>query len=254
MKRNIITFLISILFATATYSQTIKTTKPFSTNPKADLLFLLPDGNYVGDILDSVKTNPREMELMQKFQAGLKKVVENDFAWYTEFTKSIPSGKPMPYNAKFGLTEKEYSELQGYMEKGTELLSTGKKHIQISRDKGVIKFKSENEGKVGALNYITIDLTKNTVIMADKILNFERMDKITSNKNALMSAWQGYSWKFQDPKDIDENSLKSLKDVSATICEVTVGRVEKSNETFIRLSVQVIRKGNSQQSDFSILF
>jgi hypothetical protein len=66
---------------------------------------LLPVGSWSADVMEVVAP-PRLLELSQRFQSAARQ----DSAWFTAYIKTAPSGQPLPYHPRLGLTAGEYRE------------------------------------------------------------------------------------------------------------------------------------------------
>lgn len=66
---------------------------------------------------------------------------------------------------------------------------------------------------------------------------------ITTDKNGLRTKWKGYSWEFEEPKDIDISDLTDLESLSIKQYKFTIGRLEKDGKTFMSLKGREIEDG-----------
>lgn len=193
MKQIYYTFTLLIFLTSCANSQTTNSQKKLTGNIQSDLKTLLPNNKVTADIMDGVLQNPRQVELMKKFQSAIKE----NYDWFLEYMKTVPEGEPMPYNAKLGLTKEEYTELMAFMN-NVEVVSTGKEEIVIEIKDNFIRFKSHN--KLAGLDSLIIDLKSNIVTFGQYKMTFADTLNITTDQNGLKSKWTGYSWKFEDPK------------------------------------------------------
>lgn len=239
MKKIPFLALLLLFLYSCGHSQTPSSNKDLTGNLKDDLKILLPNGEVTADIFDGVKQDPRQMELSKRLQASIAKKYE----WFVDYMKSVPEGQQMPYHINFGITEKEYAELQGFME-NIELISTGREKISIEYNGNLISFKSTN--KLASLNSLKIDLENKITLFGDLKIPFGDTLKITSDKNALKSKWKGYSWVLEEPKDFQTNDLKNLENLKARQYKLTIGRLEKNGKTYLSLKGREIENGEQK--------
>lgn len=238
----IITFLISL--TACSYSQSSESIAHISGDIKQDLNNLLPEGKVTVDIMDGVKQNKRQEELTKKFQEGIK----SKYSWFVEFMKTIPQGEPMPYHPNLNLTKEEYIELQGYMN-DIELVSSGKADLIIKKKGNIIEF--TGSGKLEVFNSVKINLKNNTVKFDDKELAFSDSLNVTTDKNGLKSKWKGYSWRFEEPKDLDVEALNDLPNLNAKQYKLTIGQLEKNGKIYLSIKGREFEYG-AQTINFEI--
>jgi hypothetical protein len=208
----------------------------------SDINNFLPNGTITVNVMDGIKQNKRQEELLKKFQEG----IQQNYEWFVDYMQTVPNGQPMPYHPNLGLTEKEYKELQGFMN-DIELVSSGKTDITIINTNNIIEFKTDDE-KLKLLEYVRIDLTRNVVTIGEYELPFSDTVNITDDKNALKSQWKGYTWKLEEPKDIDLNTLKDLETLRMKQYKFTIGHLDKNDKTFMLIKGQEIENGVKQVS------
>ena len=76
--------LIVLLLLTSCGNSHLQTKRPeFTGDIKTDINNLLPDGNVTADIMDGIKENPRQTELYNKFEQG----VRQNQKWFMEYMK-----------------------------------------------------------------------------------------------------------------------------------------------------------------------
>jgi hypothetical protein len=236
MKR--IVFILTLLtFLTGCgNSQTNNSTTQLTGDIGTDLKNLIPKGKHIADIMDGVRQNPRQATLTKKFQNGIK----NNYEWFVEYMKPVPEGEPMPYHAKLGMTKEEYDELMGYLN-NIEIVSTGKENIEVEIKNDTIYFKSQ--GKLSDYDSLKIDLKGNTVLFGQYIMPFSDTSNITNDKNGLRSKWKGYTWKFEEPNDLNLDDLKDLSNLKMKQYKFTIGRLEKNGKTYMSLKGREIEDG-----------
>ncbi len=217
-------------------SQTTSSKTKLTRNIQADLKILLPNSKVKADIMDGVLQNPRQVELTNKLQAAIR----DNYEWFLEYMKTVPEGESMPYDAKLGLTKEEYTDLMGFM-KNIEVVSTGKEEITIETNNDFIRFKSTN--KLSSFDSLIIDLKNNIVTFGEYKMTFVDTINITTNKNGLKSKWTGYSWKFEDPNNLDIGDFKDLSTLKMKQYKFTIGRLEKNGKTYMSLKGREVENG-----------
>lgn len=242
MKRFYILLTIVISLTGCGNSQTHQQRQAITGDIKNDLNNFLSKGKITVDVMDGVKQNKRQEELTKKFQEG----IQQNYEWFVDYMKTVPDGQPMRYHPNLGLTEEEYKELHGYMN-NIELVSSGKSDVTIKHKNNTIEFKADDE-KLKLLEFVKIDLIKNVVTIGEYELAFSDTVNVTDDKNGLKSKWKGYTWKFEEPKDIDMNALKDLQTLKDKQYKFTIGQLEKNGKTFMSVKGQEIENGAKQVS------
>lgn len=246
MRNKIFTILFAII-CLLTNNCSCQTNK-IADSMQKDINRLLPTGEVMVDIMDSINQNLRQQELMQKFQTA----VQQNYDWFVDYMKTVPAGQPMPYHKNLGLTESEYDEMQSHLN-DIELSSSGKEKIIIQKDNNVIEFKAN--GKLQLLNYLKIDLNKNIVIFLNNQLPFTDTANITTETNALKSKWKGYNWRMEEPTDLDFENIKNLQTVDIKQYKFTLGQLEKNNKTWLYLKGREFNNGEYQVNfEISVVF
>jgi len=236
MRQILFLFALTIFLASCINSQT-KNIKPQLTGDiKSDLSSLIPKGSHTVEIMDGVSENPRQKALTLKF----REAINRNYEWFVEYMKTVPEGKPMPYHSNLGLTKQEYEELMGYMN-NVEVLSTGKEVITIEYKGDIIVFNSQ--GKLSAFDSLKIDTKTNSVFFGQYKMMFSDSVNVKDDKNGLRSQWKGYTWKFEMPGDLGPDDLKDLRNLKMKQYELTVGRLEKNDKTYLSLKGREIENG-----------
>lgn len=236
MKRIVLIVILFVFFSSRSNSQPNKSSILLTGSLTTDLKLLLSPGNHMADIMDGIKQNPRQASLTKKLQQGIK----NNYTWFLEYMKTVPEGEPMPYHANLEVTKSEYEELMSYMN-NIEVVSTGKENIEIIIKNDTIYFKSK--GKLSDLDSLKIDLKGNTVLFGQLKLLFSDSSNITNERNGLRSKWKGYTWKFEDPKDLKLDDLKDLSNLKIKMYSFTIGRLEKNGKTYLSIKGREIENG-----------
>jgi hypothetical protein len=234
MKQTIAVLTIIVCLTGCTNSQT--NTSQLTGDIGTDIKNLIRNGDHMVDIMDGVKQNPRQAALTVKFQGGIKK----NYEWFIEYIKTVPAGEPMPFHSKLGMTKTEYDELMGYLN-DIELVSTGKENIKVELNNDTIYFKAK--GKLSDYNSLKIDLKSNVVILGQFKMVFADTSNVTDDKNGLRSKWKGYTWRFEEPNDLNLDDLKELGNLKMKQYKFTLGRLDKNGKTYMSLKGREIEDG-----------
>ena len=197
---------------------------------------LLPEGTYFFEVLDSVEVSQKQIDLTEKFKQAYQNNMEI-LNSYFEKTRNNEVGK-FPDN--IGITESEFKELMDYAN-NIKLLPSGKQEVTIKYSKNKLSFKSK--GKLEILNYLEIDLEKNTVSISKYLLPFRDSTVVTSTTNALQESWKGDIWEFVEPKDINMPTTETIKNISVKRYKFTLGTLDNSKRTFMIIKGQEFANG-----------
>jgi hypothetical protein len=244
MRRIVFLLTLTIFLTSCSNSQTNTKALQLTGEIKNDLTNLVPNGSHTVDIMDGVRQTPRQVLLTKKFQEGIK----NNYEWFVDYMKTVPEGQPMPYHSKLGMTIQEYDELMGYLD-NIEIVSTGKESIVIEQKNDTIYFKSK--GKLSDFDALKIDMKNNIAIFRHYKMLFADTVNVTDDKNGLRSKWIGYTWRFEDPSDVNLNDLKDLGTLKMKQYKITIGRLEKNGKTYMSLKGREIEYG-AKTVDFEL--
>jgi hypothetical protein len=233
-------FYILLLITTPIFSQTPDTLTNVLVN---DIKLFFPKDEIIGDIL-GLKTSPRQIELLEKFQIGVQK----NYEWFIESIKNRKEGETMPYHPNLGLTENEYKELNSYND-NVEFTKIESGKIKIINQNNTISFKTEE--KLKFLESIKIDIKTNTVFLDNYKLEFNDYSNVTDPKNALKSKWKGYNWVFFEPKGFDIDDFKDLNTLTVKQYKFTLGKLDNNGKTIMIIKGKEIKNGE-KLVDFEI--
>jgi hypothetical protein len=225
------TIFICFLFLTSCgQSQTEKITG----NPITDLKTLFDKTSVTVDIMDELKTDPKQLELTAKLQ----KAFQENYEWFQKYIKTAEKGKPLKYHPNFGMTETEYSEYLKLSEQ-VEVISSGKEAIDINKNADKIEFVGQD--KTSIFNDLTIDLQNNQILFKNYVLSFVNEINVTDNDNGLKSKWKGYNWEFVNPKLTEETDIQTLDEF--TSITLTIGQLEKNGKTYMKIKERKMVNG-----------
>ena len=233
-----------ILFTSIAQSQSEKITGI----PKNDLPIIFESQTVTADIMDGIKSNPRQLELTKKIQSSL----QNNWEWYQEYIKTIKKGEPLGYHPNLGITEKEYDEFLK-ISKDIEVESTGKEELEIINTDSEIKFKAD--GRLSIYNNLTIDIKNNQILYKEYVLTFLEKVNIKDSDNGLKSKWKGYNWAYEYPVITDETDLTDLGNLNITIVRFTIGQLEKNGKIYMQIKERKMENGvKTVENQIPIMF
>src|SRR5688500_3126680 len=99
--------LVVLAVATIFYGcgQAQTPTKQITENLEKDVSGLLPASQVTVDIMDQIAMSPRRAELTAKVRKSME---ENKEWWLEQVQTAQKTGKPAPYDPRFGVTEPEW--------------------------------------------------------------------------------------------------------------------------------------------------
>ncbi len=215
-----------------------------SQKDKSKVKTLLPEGTHQFEVLDSVETTPRQIELTEKFQ----KAYQNNMDEFNAYFEKTRNKEKAEFPKNDNITEDELTEFIDYS-KNIKLLPSGTLNVTVKYSKNKVSFQSS--GKLEILNYIEFDLSKDVAKIENYILPFKDSTKVSTMTNALQDSWKGFTWEFVDPKDIEMPTSETIHNVSIKRYKVTLGTLDKTNKTFMIIKGQEFKDGQ-KLVDFEI--
>lgn len=169
---------------------------------------ILVDGQLVVDEME-LAAPARIVELSQRFAEAARK----DPAWWLEHVKKAKPGAPPPYDARIGLSEKEYEEF----------LTAGQQVIARKRSQATLLIKKKGEGvylfdggqALSDLTGIEVDLVRDHVRTPFGIL--DKRSDVSAPDNSPLGKWTGVQWKLQE---------RAADGVKGTTAELAIGTTE----------------------------
>ena len=224
MTRNV--GILFILFSALTIA--CSTNKTNITN-SSKVTQLLPEGSYQFEILDSVKTTVRQVELNYAFQKAYQQKMDS-FNLYFEKTRNNREAN-FPENDFF--TEEDLKETIEYAE-NIKLIPTTTELVKVVYSGDYVTF--ESSGKLEVLNYIRYNISTNTFKIEDYILTFRDSATTSDKDNALQESWNWHTWEFAEPKDMEMPTQETISSASMKQYKITLGTLEQSGRTFMKIN------------------
>ena len=208
-----------------------------STNEtnKSIIARLLPEGTYEFEVLDSVKTTPRQVELTIAFQ----KAYQQNMDIFNQYFESVRNNEESNFPESDYLSKEDFEEYMEYVN-NIKLIPSTTESVKVKYSGDKIIF--ESNGKLDILNYLTFNTSTNSFQLEKYNLSFRDSSSIADKNNALQESWNGYTWEFADPKDMEIPTHETIGSITVKQFKVTVGTLEQSGKEFM------ILKGNEYKN------
>jgi hypothetical protein len=149
---------------------------------------LITSGRHSFEVLE--KDIPADLrEILVRYRTNLGSNRE----WYVAYEKEHANEKPIPYHAKFGITEAEYARINNDI----PTLKTKTKSIEalsVSHARDSIRF--EGEGNFTIFDAVIFDLKNNDLHVDWQLIPY--VGEITETlKTSLAGDWKGHQWKLE---------------------------------------------------------
>lgn len=133
-------------------------------------------------------------EEIQTYIDKVDKVRLSDPEWFQEFSKNAPSGVPLPFHEKLGLTKTEYDEYRKlWDQRKMEPVPRGELILRLEEKAG--KFRIRASGAASELTTMFYDPKADTYTTTSGTL--KRIEDIKANKDSILGAWTGKEWKME---------------------------------------------------------
>jgi len=207
-----------------------------------------PVGEHVADIMDSVAYPHRMVVLTERFKESIALHPE----WFMETISGLQDGEPMAYHPNMGLTNEEYAEYKSLTD-SVMAYSSGQEQITISMEDSILGF--QGTGRLEIIDMIKIDLKENMAYISNIALPFADTVIVSDPKNSFRSAWIGYSWESGSALERSQFNMDSLAAMTITEYDVTVGRIERTNKTYLKVTAKEMNQGVKELNlELPILF
>jgi len=182
---------------------------------------LPPDGAAV-DVME-LRAPLRLEELTKKLQQA----VANDPDWWRGHVQRARPGEPLPYDARLGLTQKEYTEYLSLAEKIT-LTKVRVAKVEVKRDgeRIVLSFGDDLPG----LREAVLDLKADTVTTPFGITTNRKRIRASEGQK-VTGSWDGLQWKLEE---IEEEPAR------VTSVKFALGRMKESGRGILYYDVKQI--------------
>jgi hypothetical protein len=197
---------------------------------------LLPEGTFEFEVLDSVKTTPRQEELTYAFQ----KAYQENMDIFNQYFEKVRKNEDSNFPANDYLTKEDFEEYMEYAN-NIKLIPSTTESVKVKYSGDKIDF--ESSGKLDILNYLTFNTSANTFQLENYNLTFKDSTVVTDKNNALQESWSGHIWEFAEPKDMEIPTHETIGNFTAKRYKVTIGTLKQSGKTFMIVKGQEYNQG-----------
>lgn len=186
---------------------------------------LIPSDRASVDLMQLVPP-PRLVELSQKFKTALQK--NSDRTWLTSLIQHTPSGQPLPYDSRLGISQTEYQELLALSQKlivkkvetsTLQVKHNGKKYIFIGHD------------SLAKLTGIELDLDRD-ILKTPHGVATELVEVVAdADRQHLTGTWNGVMWKLEQFERQTNSKIK---------VQFSLGRLTQTGRGILQYDVTTI--------------
>lgn len=198
---------------------------------------LIPVGTIRVSVLD-LAAPPRAHALMARLQAAMRQ----DSQWWLEYTKQrARPGEPLPYHAKFGISEAEYEEMLTLLNQ-MQLAEVGTAELVI-RAEGERRFVLDGGSALPELTGIVVDLEHDRVETPFGHASTSNPIQASEDQRAT-GPWSGMSWKHE---------ALTGGGTSGTVINFNLGRLRESGRGILYYDAKRVANGTMQKHATRIL-
>lgn len=227
MKSNVLIIVLSFLLLSTTETQAQQMV--YEDDAVSSVYDWYSGGNYKFQVLG--KDVPKDLQdILLKY----RKACTKEKIWFAQYKEDNKDVDPLPYHAKFGITEKEYGRLNNeYPNLGTKVV--GVKDITVNKGADIVSFTGEKG--FAFLDLITIDKSIGRLLV-DSMMTTKFVGQVYEDSSSLGS-YSGYKWKYERG---DLNAVKALSSSNYYSVEVTMAKTIPENRTLISIKVLLIER------------
>jgi hypothetical protein len=159
--------------------------------------------------------------------------------WFEGYSRNAPSGQPLPYDDKFGITREEYGKIRNMDQLHPDLKVVDSQNITLFHQDGKISFRGEGQGRV--LDYLEFYPAARTVVFAGDTIPLMAAINITFASAYGLST--GYTWRLQKT---DVNKSLQANQLTARVIEIDLGIRQPGNKLLLRIQYQDMENGVSR--------
>jgi hypothetical protein len=285
MKYTVLLFCYALTAARPSTDPLPSPAAPFSTAPMTDTLpQILAARKAAFGFFDSIFARPSCLFI--KLEPGLPVGVDTILArfnksisanrqWFNAYKdKYAASGQQLPYDARFGITYKEYRRILALANAPIRLAPADSQTVTVLREAGLVHFTSAGENHL--LDYLLIDPGHHQLMYGGDTIPFSGLsDPDLANRIGLTTAgdtiptnsgtaptpgspgnttpvpiiWQGYSWRLE--KTDVATGIDGLR-VAARVVQVDLGLAQGQPGPLIRIHYEQL-KADSTISNFDLI-
>lgn len=227
MKSNVLIIVLSFLLLSTTQSQAQYMV--YEDEAVNNVYSWYSDGNYKFQVLG--KNVPQDLkEIIAKYRTAVTK----EKVWFDKYKEDNKNVSPLPYDSKFGVTEKEYDRINNeYPHLETKIIS--EKNVTVSKSDGLINFKGENDFKF--LDIVSINNNINKLLI-DSMMATKFVGQVYEDSSEFGS-YSGYKWEYTRG---NMDAVKALRSSNYYSVEVTMAKTVPDNKTLVIVKVLLIER------------
>lgn len=149
-------------------------------------------------------------------------------------------GEYLQYHPNTGLSPEEWEEMKSFKD-SVRSVPRSTEQLTIRDSAGYYKF--EGTGRLEFIGIFTLDPKHLMVRMADVDLPFADIVTVVDDRNAFQSKWDGLSWRYEYPPDLEPGMMKDLSNLTLIQYQFTVGRLQRTGQRLISIKAKEIRDG-----------
>jgi hypothetical protein len=201
--------------------------------PKVFQGLFVPDKMVKAEIVTVVP--PPEID---KYIAKVEAAARKDPEWFKQYAKDAPSGVPLPYHEKLGLTKDEYDKYLELWSK-REFRSEAEVMLMLRETKPGewVITATGPASRVSTLRYFS---DKDVFKSPNGAL--ERIEDIDASENSILGKWKGHEWRYLGKTDI-----------STTKENIAIGKMANGKYGLIVYRIQEVSSQGSRLFDESML-
>jgi hypothetical protein len=170
----------------------------------------------------------------------LQQAARANQTWWLDHVKKAEPGKPLPYDARMGLSAAEYQEMIALAD-SVQMRPVAT--VQLTLRATPTGWRFSEDGLIVGLRGIEIDTTQDEVRTAYGVLNVRTMLQASDHQKAT-GRWSGPQWKR------DEVDLATVTGTAATFA---IGRLELSGQTLIYFNASEASNGRITRQTSTML-
>jgi hypothetical protein len=199
--------------------------------------FRFADSALTRDSFRFVTVEPEIPADMQSILIRFNDAVAANKDWFFAYRdKYAASGKPLPYDERFGISYNEYQKMQRLEALPPQLAPVDTQEVAVVRANGYIRFKGN--GNAHLLDYLEVNLQKMQLVYAGDTVPFT--GPVTTGPSNPYGQWSGYVWRLEKT---DASRATDADQLNARVIEINLGLPSRGDRIFLRIKYQDLRVG-----------
>jgi hypothetical protein len=175
---------------------------------------------------------------IDKYIAKVEAAARKNKEWFKDYAKNAPSGVPLPYHEKLGLTKEEYDK---YLELwGKREFRSQAEVALILREAKPGEWVISATGPAGRISTLRYFPGKDVFKSPNGTL--ERIEDIDASENSILGKWKGREWRYLGKTEI-----------STTKENIAIGKMADGKYGLIVYRIQEVSSQGSRLFDESML-